>query len=76
MLGYLFKMGLHLKDFAAHAQDVTARLREAFQALARRTGRPIRYLASSTTNEEEIAQADGTKDGLICILTVVEPCQS
>lgn len=80
MLGYLFHMNVLLKDFAAFAQDVTERLRDASQALARRTGRPIRYLASSTINKEEIAReiarADGITDGLICILTVVEPCQS
>ena len=44
------------------------------------TGRPVRYLASSSTNEEEIARAialaDGIKEGLICILTAVEQCQS
>ncbi len=40
----------------------------------------MRYLASSSTNEEEIARAialaDGIKEGLICILTAVEQCQS
>jgi hypothetical protein len=37
-------------------------------------------LASSSTNKEEIAraiaEADGIKEGLICILTAVEQCQS
>jgi hypothetical protein len=80
MTSYLWTMGVLLKDFAAFAQNVTERLREASQALARRPGRPILYLTSSSTNKEKIARkiaaADGIKDGLICILTVVEPCRS
>lgn len=80
MSSYLWTMGVLLKDFATFAQDVTERLKEASQALARRIGRPILYLASSNTNKERIARkmaaADGIKDGLICILTVVEPCRS
>ena len=73
MSSYLWTMGVLLKDFATFAQDVTERLKEASQALARRIGRPILYLASSNTNKERIARkmaaADGIKDGLICILT-------
>nr|WP_294516773.1 hypothetical protein [uncultured Rhodopila sp.] len=29
MVGYLYNMGVRLKDFAAHAQEVTGRLRQA-----------------------------------------------
>lgn len=80
MVGYLWSMGVRLQEFAAHAEALTGRLREASEALARRTNRPIRYLASSATSKEdiarEIAAADGIKQGLICILTAVEPCLS
>jgi hypothetical protein len=80
MKSYLWTMRVLLKDFAAHAQELTQRLRAASEALARRTGRPVRYLASSSTNKEEIARAiaqpDGITEGLICILTAVEQCQS
>jgi hypothetical protein len=80
MKSYLWTMRVLLKDFATHTQELTQRLRAASEALARRTGRPVRYLASSSTNKEEIAraiaEADGIKEGLICILTAVEQCQS
>jgi hypothetical protein len=80
MKSYLWTMRVLLKDFATHAQELTQRLRTASEALARRTGRPVRYLTSSSTNKEEIAraiaEADGIKEGLICILTAVEQCQS
>jgi hypothetical protein len=80
MMGYLWAMQVLLKDFASHAQALTRQLREASEELARRSVRPIRYLASSATSKEDIARqiarADGIERGLICILTVVEPCLS
>ncbi|MDB5400458.1 MAG: hypothetical protein JWQ55_2476 [Rhodopila sp.] len=80
MMSYLHAVKVLLKDFASHAEAMTKRLREASEALARKTGRPIRYLASSAINKEdiarEIARMDGIEQGLICILTAVEPCLS
>ena len=80
MMSYLWAVQVKLKEFASHAEATSKRLRDASESLARQTGRPIRYLVSSGTNKEEIArsiaQADGIKQGLICILTSVEPCLS
>jgi hypothetical protein len=79
MMNYLWAVQVKLKDFASHAEALTQRLRNASEALARQTGRPIRYLPSSTRKEpiaREIARADGIEQGLICILTAVEPCLS
>jgi hypothetical protein len=80
MMSYLYAVGVLLKEFAAHAEALTHRLRDASEALARRTGRPIHYLASSAISKEAIARkialADGIDRGLICILTAVEPCLS
>jgi hypothetical protein len=80
MMSYLYAVKVLLKDFAGHAEAMTKRLRRASEALAEQTGRPIRYLSSSITNKEdiarEIARADGIEQGLICILTAVEPCLS
>ncbi len=80
MMSYLWAARVLLKDFAAHAEALTDRLREASGALARRTGRPIRYLQSSGINKEQIAHeiacSDRIEQGLICILTALEPCQS
>lgn len=42
MTGYLYKMNVPLKDFATFADGVTERLKDASQALAQRTGRPVR----------------------------------
>src|ERR1700676_4220338 len=80
MFSYLWAVQVKLKDFASHAEALTRQLRDASEALARRSGRPVRYLSSGGINKEEIAReiarADGIKSGLICILTAVEVCQS
>lgn len=80
MMAYLWAIQVLLKNFTSHAEALTKQLREASEAAARETGRPIRYLPSSVTNKEqiarEIAAADGITEGLICILTAVEVCQT
>lgn len=73
-------LGVLLKDFAQYVLQVTARLKEASLAAARGAGRPIQYLASSQVSKEalarKIAARDRLADGLICVLTCVEPCQT
>jgi len=80
MMHYLWSMQVLLKDFAGHAQELSRQVKEASEALAQRTGRPMQYLASSALDKEaiarEIAAADGIERGLICILSAVEPCLS
>ena len=80
MMRYLWAVQVLLKDFAAHADGLTRRLKEASEELARRTRRPIRYLASTATDKDEVARdiavADAITTGLVCLLTAVEPCLS
>ena len=80
MVAYLWAARVLLKDFASHAEALTRQLKEASEALAERTNRPIRYLPSSASSKDDIARkiarADGITEGLICILTAVEPCLS
>jgi len=80
LMSYLSQVGVLMKEFGEHAQSLTGQLRNASTALARRMARPVRYLASATVSKEEIArriaEADGIEQGLICILSAVEPCLS
>lgn len=80
MGAYLWAVRVLLKDFGAHALELSQRLRAASEAWARQSGRPIHYLASSAANKEEIARriagADRIEQGLVCILSAVEVCQS
>jgi hypothetical protein len=74
---YLWERKVLLKDFGAHAQAVTERVKDAALAAAHSAGVPVQYLASADTSKEEvartIAQQRGVTDGPVCLLTCVEP---
>ena len=80
LLSFLWAAGVWLKDFKPYATQITEEIRRAAAALALAAGRPVRYLASSAVRKEDVARriasADGVKEGLICVLTCVEPCFS
>lgn len=69
-----------LKHFGAYAHAVSERIKAASCQAAREQGRPIQYLASSRSSKEaiasRIAERDNIREGLICILTCVEPCRT
>lgn len=77
---YLGMNRVLLKDFGKHVQDVSKRMKAAGRAFASQRGRPLLYLSSPKTNKEQVAlgiqEQDGVKEGLICVLTSVEPCQT
>jgi hypothetical protein len=75
--GYLSARKVLLKDFGAHAQAVSERIKEACLASAAAAKVPVQYLASAATSKEEvarqIAQERGMTAGPVCLLTSVEP---
>jgi hypothetical protein len=77
---YLWANQVLLKGFGEHADQVTERLKAASLAAAKEPQRPVQYLASSKTSKEEVARAIAAQDrvtnGLVCVLTSVEPCWS
>lgn len=78
--GYLYGAKVAMTDYGRHVQEVSERLKEASLAQARQLGREVRYLDSSQGRKKdialEIAARDAVKsgDGLICVLSCVEPC--
>ena len=80
MAAYLTRIGTLLKDFGEHAQAMTDRLIQSSLKQAEKTGRPIEYLSRPSIRKDEYARAiarqDGITEGLICVLTAVEPCRS
>ncbi len=80
MKRYLWANQVLLKDFGAHVEQVSQRLKDASLTAARHAGRPVKYLASSETDKDgvarQIAAKDGITEGLVCVLTCVEPCWS
>jgi len=80
MMGYLWHRKILLKNFTQYAKETTAKLREASTRLAEKENRPVLYLESGRISKEdkakEIMRKDGIKEGLICVFTALEPCQS
>ncbi len=80
LMNLLYDMDVLLKDFNSYVERTTKLLREASTEEARRLNRPVIYLASSGIRKELIAKKimkqDGITDGLICLLSCVEPCIS
>jgi hypothetical protein len=77
---YLSSNHVLLKDFGEHVEQVSQKLKTASLAEAVATGRPVRYLASAKASKENIARRVALEDdihqGLVCVLTSVEPCRS
>jgi hypothetical protein len=77
---YLGANDVLLKDFGSHVDRVSRQLKDASLRLAKQLNRPRKYLISSQQSKEKIAREvvvnDGVREGLICVLTSVEPCWS
>jgi hypothetical protein len=77
---FLHLMGVLLKDFREWSMDLTERIRRAAAELAGVRQRPVIYLCSCHTDKEALArqimERDGITEGLICVLTCVESCQT
>ena len=69
-----------LKDFGKFAEGVSKEIRERAEAYAAKHNRPYCYLESAATSKEDIARGimerDKVTQGLICVLSCVEPCQT
>jgi hypothetical protein len=77
-------MALYLKSQGVRRETVKAFVLEQAQRLkthdldwCTRTGCPYQYLGNLVRKEEmarKMAEHDGIKQGLVCVLSVVEPC--
>jgi hypothetical protein len=69
-----------LTGFKAFALEVTERLKVSVEQVATAARRPIRYLASSALSKEDLVQEllarENISQGLVCVLSCVEPCRS
>jgi hypothetical protein len=78
MGAWLHRANVLLKDFKDYAMGLTETIKQATQQLAEREQRPLEYLPCSSIRKEDharsIAERDGVTDGLVCVLTAVEPC--
>ncbi len=69
-----------LKEFKPWALGLTEQIKQAPTKLAASLDRPIRFVTNSRFSKEDIAadiaKADGVTEGLVCVLTAVEPCRT
>lgn len=77
---WLWKQQVLLKDFKDYALGLTEQIKRATEQIAESAHRPVQYLPSSSQRKEDvahqIAERDGITQGLVCVLTAVEPCQT
>lgn len=68
------------KDFGKFAERISERVKAHAKRYAEQEGRPYRYIRSPKASKEQIArqiqELDQIKEGLVCVLACVEPCQS
>jgi hypothetical protein len=74
---YLSRRGILLKDAGPFFEAETQRIRDHVVSLAAAAGRPVEYLAGSSTHRSgtskeararAIAERDGVAQGLVCVL--------
>lgn len=81
MLRYLGHLGILHKDFKSFAQAKTDMMRVAIEEQALAIGQAkVQFLSSSRASKEEraleLAKLHGRTDGLLAVLSCVEPCMS
>jgi hypothetical protein len=77
---FLSSQGVLYKDFKPFVEKISTRVKEHAQQFAAATQRPFIYLAFSGVSKEERARQimaqDQISEGLICVLSCLEPCHS
>ncbi len=80
MLLFLRHLGILLKDYSEWALNLSNELKQACLAEATRLDRPVVYLSSSGVRKDELARKilaeKPLSEGLICVLTCLEPCRT
>lgn len=77
---WLWDRQVMLKHFQKFALELTAGLKASIEEVAAAAGRTVQYLASSAFSKEdlvrELLRREGVQEGLVCVLSCVEPCQT
>lgn len=82
---FLNTQGVLLKGYAGYVKAVSQRLKAHARAMAAEAGRPYLYAEHAMTKRsghskgdlaEEIIARDGLREGLVCVVSAVEPCSS
>src|SRR5437762_2599858 len=80
LMNWLWDRQVLLKHFKPLALELTAALKASVEVVAAAAGRTVKYLASAALSKEDLVQEllrrEGMQEGLVCVLSCVEPCRS
>jgi len=74
---FLDRQGLWIKDFGKYVHDATEKLKAHAERMAEGSGRPFIYQDRVVRGKDDLARAiakrDGVTQGLVCVLSTLEP---
>jgi hypothetical protein len=80
MMRYLWANQVRLTEFGKHVQRVSEQVKQGCRAQAEALGRPVKYMVLAGESKEELARGIAAREkiqqGLVCVLSCVEPCQT
>ncbi len=80
LMAWLRHQKVLIKDFGDFATSLTQRLKQAVEQVAKQRMRDIEFLRSSKYSKEdlvaELIRREGLTEGIVCVLSAVEPCRS
>ncbi len=79
MAEFLYRLNVNFGNLKAFLLQNSERVKNHAIAMAKKHGRPFRYLASNIDKDEtarQLAARDGIQHGLICIFSILEPCRT
>jgi len=79
MAGFLYRLNVNFGNLKAFLLENSERVNKHAIAMAKKHGRPFRYLASNIDTDgtaRQLAERDRIEHGLVCIFSILEPCRS
>jgi hypothetical protein len=80
LMMWLTQQKVLIKEFGDFAEALTQRLKRSVEQVAKRRVRDIEFLRSSKWSKEdlvaELIRREGLTEGVVCVLSAVEPCRS
>jgi hypothetical protein len=80
LMVWLTQQRVLIKDFGGFAESLTQTLKRAVEQVAQQRVRDIEFLRSSKYSKEELVaeliRREGLTEGVVCVLSAVEPCRS
>src|SRR5437867_373262 len=79
MAGFLYRLNVNFGNLKAFLLENSQRVNKHAIAMAKKHGRPFRYLASNIDTDgtaRQLAERDRIEHGLVCIVSILEPCRS